>query len=215
MRLHTFVIAILGCLIAPVFCTADETKEPPLQLTLFVNGKPIPVALGRERKLTGEFKNPTIVVRAAATRRFSYGGISFEYPAKFTWEAEIGRKAYRCWTLSGNDSKIMYFVVGSELTPEIYAKGIVEQFGAKNTTIQPIRRRFGKRKLEGKRVAMIIGGSAIVQDAFTIPAAANQWRLLVLQDVAPERTPELEEPKRVLDLLSKSFRVDLPQRNGL
>ncbi len=207
MRLHKFVIAILSCLLAPVFSTADETKEPPLKLTLFVNGKPFPVEFGREQKLAGEFKNPTIVLRAAATRRFSYGGISFEYPANFTWEADIEGKDYRCWTISGNDSKIMYFVLRSEFTPELYATSMVKQFGAKNTTIRPVSRKLGKTSLKGKRVAAIIAETEIVQDAFTIPAPANQWRLLVLQDIAPERTPKLEEPKRVLDLLSKSFTV--------
>lgn len=207
MRLHTCVIAILSCLLGAALSTADETKEPRLELTLFVNGKPFSVELGRGQKITSDFKNPTIVVRAAATRRFSYGGISFEYPANFTWEAEVEGNAYKCWTISGNDSKIMYFVLGSEFTPELYAKGMVEQFGAKNTTTKTFSRGFGEISLEGKRVEAIVGEARIVQDAFSIPASANQWRLLVLQDIAPERTPKLEEPKRVLDLLSKSLTV--------
>ena len=207
MRRHAFFIALLTCLLTPLWSVADETKEPPLELTLFVNGKPYSIELGREQKVTGEFKNPSVVVRAATARRFSYGGISFEYPASFTWEAEIEGKAYRCWTISGNDSKIMYFALDSEFTPELYANEMARQFGVKNTTVAPIRRKFGKTNLNGKRVIAIIAETEIVQDAFAIPAPDNQWRLLVLQDVAPERTPNLEEPKLVLDLLSKSLSV--------
>ena len=207
MRLHTCAIAILCGLLAPHSSTADETKEPPLKLTLFVNGKPYPVEFGQQQKLTGQFKNPTIVVRAAETRRFSYGGISFEYPANFTWEAEIEGKAYRCWTISGNDSKIMYFALASKVTPELWANSMAKKFGVKNTAVKPVSRKVGKTTLKGKRVTATVGATEIVQDAFTIPAPANQWRLLVLQDVVPEITPKLEEPKRVLDLLSKSLTV--------
>ena len=207
MRFHTVVVAVLGCLIASVDCAADETKEPPLNLTLLVDGKPIPIELGRKRKLIGEFKNPTIAVRAAATRRFSYGGISFEYPTNFSWEAEVTGNDYGRWTMDGNDCIIMYFVVGYEFTPALYAKGAAKQFGAKNTTVTPFRRKLGETLLIGKRIVIVVGGSEIVQDAFAIPAPNHQWRLLLLQGVAPERTTEPEEPKRVLDLLSRSLRV--------
>ena len=207
MGLQMLVIGILSCLTGPVVVAEDETNEPPLELTLFVNGKPYPVALGREQKLSGEFKNPTVVVHAAKTRRFSYGGLSFEYPAAFTWEAEIESSAYRSWTISGNDTKIMYFVLNAEFTPESFTKALVAQFGAANTTITPVTRTLGKSILKGKRVVSNIGGIEVVQDAFSIPAPANQWRLLVLQDVAPDRTPKLDEPKLVLDLLAKSLAV--------
>lgn len=79
------------------------------------------------------------------------------------------------------------------------------QFGAGNITVSPISREFGKVNLHGKRITFKIGESEIVHDAFEIPAVKEQRCLLVLQDSAPEVTPDLAEPKQVLSLFSKSF----------
>lgn len=205
MRGSILMIAIFANTFAS-FCVAeDETSEPPLNLTLIIDGKQFPTELGQQKVITGEFKNPTIVVRAAETRQFAYGGIAFDYPANFTWEAEVDENIYKCWTVSGNDSKIMYFVLGTDFTPELFVKQMTQQFGADNLRDEPVTREFGKTKLKGKRMIIKSGGIEIVQDALAIPAPENQWRMLVLQDVVPERTPELEEPKRVLELLSKTF----------
>lgn len=209
MRLLIVLLSVLGVSSSATLrdTQVDESKEPPLRLTLLVNGKSQPLEFNKELKLSGTFKDPTIVVRAASTRRFRYGGVSFEYPANFTWEAELQSKAYRNWTLSGNDSKIMVFAVGNRFTPELYSAGVSRAFGLENAKVSDITRTFGKRKLAGKRVTADIAGSTITQDAFALPAPAGQWRLIVLQDVAPELTPKLKEPKQVLDLLTRTLDV--------
>lgn len=185
----------------------DETREPSLKLTLLIGDRSVPLELDKPQKLEGEFRNPVVRVKAAPTRTFSYGGIAFDYPSSFTWEADIEGPNYRNWTMSGNDSKIMYFVLQAPFTPQLYAEGVAEEFGEGNSKITPIRREFGGRRFEGQRVTANIAGSKIIQDALAIPAPNGQWRLLVLQDVAPEVTPKLTEPRSVLRLLTETFDV--------
>ena len=186
---------------------ADETVEPPQRLTLQVNGKSVAMESGEEVKLSGTFQDPTIRVTASPTRQFAYGGISFDYPANFTWEADIEGSSYRSWIMSGHDCGIMYFAVEVELSPEDYAESMQEQFGRENTRVEPITQEFGTLKLQGKRVLAKVAGKYVAQDAFAIPGPPNQRRLLVLQGMPSEDEPDLEEPKRVLELLSKSLRL--------
>ena len=208
MRSFLLACAVISTFTVSNSFAADETIEPPLKLTLEVDGKPFPIELGREQKLTGDFRNPTVVLRAAPTREFTYGGIAFDYPSNFSWEAEIQNEAYKSWTLSGNDSKILYFSFGDEVTPDVFASALAQQYGEEKTKITDFSRTFGKQKFAGKRVIANIAGITLVQDVLIVPAPAKRWRILILQNVAPEVSPRGGEPKKVLELLSKTLVVE-------
>lgn len=203
MRLFLF------CLLAgSVVCTlADETTEPALNLTVTIDGKPFAIELGRAETVAGKFSNPRILVQASPTRRFSHAGLTFDYPSAFAWEAEVEGPEYRTWTMSGNDTKIMYFSLDAKFTPEVYADSMVETFGKQSTVVKAFVRKFGDKQFKGVRVVATIGDTEIVQDAFPIDAPEGQWRLLVLQDAAPELAPDLEEPKQVCDLLNSTLKI--------
>lgn len=208
MRIFSLFFVFLSCLLHSVNAQVDESKEPPLDITLEINGKDFSIELGQRKRISGEFKDPTVVVRTAATRTFNYGRLSFDYPAEFTWEAQIKDQAFRYWTLSGNDSKIMYFVFRDEMTPTTFADSLMVEFGKPHTKVSDMKRTLNNQVFLGKRVSAKLAGSEITQDILAIPGPAKQWRLLILQDVAPEMTPQLDEPKLVLDLLDRSLSAE-------
>ncbi len=208
MNLQTLCLGFLVCLAFLCPCKADEAKEPPLKLTLRINGESFPLEYGQEVQLEGEFKNLKVSVHASKTRTFDYGGVSFDYPANLNWEADVENAFHKNWTLSGNDCSVMFFVIGVEGTNEEFVRNVVEQYGESNTEIKPITQKLGSQTLKGHRLIVELAGNKLVQDVLSVPSPAGQTRLLVLQDVAPERTPDLEEPKQILELLKATFKIE-------
>ena len=207
MRSCILGFAITGYTLFCTPCIADQTGEPPQKMVLQIDGRQAEFVVGEKLKLTGAFSDPTIQVVSSPTRQFSYGGINFEYPANFVWDAETDGDAYRSWTMSGNECTIMYFTFANELTADVFAASLREQFGQANSTIESVSRRLGGLRLEGKRVVANIAGNRMAQDVLNVPAPTGKSRLLVLQDVPDEEGVGLEEAKRVHRLLSESFRL--------
>lgn len=207
-NLRKMCLGMLVCLAVLSPVRADETKEPPLKLTLKINGESYPLEYGQDIQLRGEFKNPKVSVHASKTRTFEYGGISFDYPANLNWEADVENALYKSWTLSGSESMLMYFVIGAEGTYDEFVRDIVKQYGQAKTEVKPVTRKLGSQSLKGRRLVVEFAGYQLVQDVLSVPAPSGQTRLFVLQDVVPERTPDLEEPKLIFDLLKATFKVD-------
>jgi hypothetical protein len=184
----------------------DEAKEPAQELTLLINGSPHPIVVDKELKMEGQFENPTIVLQASSTRTFPYAGINFKYPAGFSWEADIENEDSKNWTLTGNDTTIIYFVVkndGEELTPETYASGFKKQLEGQTVTFKPLKETFGKSEISGQRISFEIGGIQLVQSVFAIQAKEGYSNLLVIQ--MPKDAASNEECQNVRKLFAETL----------
>jgi hypothetical protein len=199
------VATIFFLCIANVCFAADDSQEPPLKYTLEVNGKRHEVTLDKSIQLQGIYKNPKVVLRASPTRQFSFGHLEFQYPAWFTWEAEINGPNDKNWSLSGNDFKIMYFVQSQALTLETYVAAMAKQFGKEKTRISETERVLGGRKYKGRLIFVKLAGVALNLEVYTLPAKSGS-RLLVFQDRPPDNRAVSKEGERVLDMLSRTFR---------
>ena len=207
MKSSIFSFVMAGCFLFATPCEADQTDEPPQKLVLQIGGQQVEFVPGEEIRLTGHYSNPTARLLASPTRHFSYGGICFEYPAGFSWEADAEDDSYRSWTMSGNECVIIYLTFADRITPATFAASLREQYGPSNTEIESINRSLGSMVLPGKRVIANIAGTRIVQDVLDVPAASGHSRLLVLQDMTESNAGGRNESKSALELLSKSFRV--------
>lgn len=187
---------------------ADESVEPPLELTIVVNGQEQPISFNQPVTIKGDYKNPSITIKPAPTRHFPYGGIAFNYPVHFAFEAEIGQPNYKQWSLDGQNVVIMYFSMGIEFTPETYVAQMVRQFGEDKSVVTPTERRLGKHTLKGQRVRITVGDSAvIVQEGLALPAPAGTSRILVLQDTPAADGSTSAEMTEVLKLLGESLNI--------
>jgi hypothetical protein len=83
------IAAIFVLCLSSLCFAADDTQEPPLKYTLEIDGQAHVVVLDKPVKIHGVYSNPNAVLRASSIRYFTYGDLSFQYPASFTWEAEI------------------------------------------------------------------------------------------------------------------------------
>jgi len=196
-----FLLLALGALCFAV----DDRQEPPLKYVLEINGKEHQLFVGKAVTIRGEFKDPTVLLKAASTRTFAYGDLTFRYPASFTWEAEIEAPNEKTWTLSGNDFKILYFVLPAPLTVDDYAAAMVGQIGNNKSRIHASERELGDRKYKGKRLAVDLAGTQLTMEIYAFPAKEGA-RLLVLQDSLGDDGKTSAEGARALKLLSETFR---------
>jgi hypothetical protein len=198
--------AALTILLVCSFCgeagADDESREPALDYSLKIDGQVYPARIGEKIALKGIFTDPIIVIGASDKRRFAFGGISFDYPAYFTWEAEIEGAHYKNWTLSGRDFKIMYFRMSNPFSPEAYAAGMLKRF--EGTPLRDVERKFGGIAIKGKSFSVKSGGHSIRNEALALPVAEGS-ALLVLQDSSEAGISE--EGSKTLSMIERSFSV--------
>jgi len=183
---------------------ADERREPPLKYTLEIDGRKHELVLDKALRIPGDYHNPRIVLRASPVRNFTYGGITFRYPATFSWDAEIEGPHMKMWTLSGKDCKIMYFIQPGAVSVESYALAMAKQFGKGSTRISDTERTLGDRKYKGKLLLVKLAGVALRLEVYALPAKTG-CRWLVFQDSPPEKRKFSTEGEKTLRMFSRSF----------
>lgn len=185
------------------FSFAAEDMEPPLGYTLLINGIEHRMKSGETIQLKGTFTDPSIKLIADKERLFSYTGLSFRYPAYFSFEADLKSENNKNWILSGNDFKIMIFKVKGALIPDTFAHSVAKKFG-KDVKISDVERTFGGKQYKGKRVDVAVAEKSFSQEAFLL-VSKGVHIMLVLQDALPSQKVSEEESKGALDLLQRQF----------
>ena len=186
---------------------ADESREPPLKYRCEVGGRVFTLAEGEPLKLAGVGADPTITIRPEPFREFPYGGVKFRYPSNFTFEADTADAETKHWTLSGNDFKIMYFVIQDDVSDAQYVGAMVGQFGEEKCTQSKTSITLNKQHYAGTRLKVTIAGNSMSMDVFRI-GSGNQTRLLVLQDNPDDDGKPSAEGRATLAALEKSFAVE-------
>jgi hypothetical protein len=202
--IRTVTIILIFCIGSTCFA-ADESQEPPLKYTLEINGQGHELLLDKPVKLQGDYSNPKVVLRASSIRHFTYGDITFQYPASFAWEAEIEGHNERTWTLSGNDFTIMYFILPDVLSVEAYSQAMAKQLGEGSTRISDTARELGGQRHKGKLIFVKLAGTTLNIEVYSLPAKTGS-RLLVLQDSPPDNRAISKEGEEALAMLSSSFK---------
>jgi hypothetical protein len=183
---------------------AKEDIEPSLGYTVYVNDESIHLTDEDTVKLKGQFLDPVIRVVKDNERTFNYGGVSFCYPAYFSFEADINKSEYKNWTLSGNDVKIVVFSFEAKLTPDDLISSYKDKFG-KDAKTSNTRKKLGGISYEGKRIEVKIADAGFIQEAFLISQERNS-KILVIQDSIEEDKQSMDETNLVNSLLDKTFR---------
>jgi hypothetical protein len=128
-------------------------------------------------------------------REFGYGGVSFQYPRAFSFEADVKDRENKSWILSGNDFKIMYFLQGEKLTSDNYADEMIKQFGAKNAKKSAMTSDVLGGNRAGTRIDVTLAGHRMTLDILCGPFAEGT-RVVVLQDSPKEAGQSSQEARR-------------------
>ena len=186
----------------------DQSVEPPVQFTLKVDGKTFTGEIGKTFKLNGEFKDSSAKISTSNFRNFNYEGVSFHYPVKHHWEADLSDPQSKAWAMIGTESSISLFVISEEYSAEDYAKELIEDFDTETYDEKELKLKLGEQEFEVLRLIFEADEYEYVYDIVSLPQQNGNSRLLLLEDVAPDRNPDSEEAKAVMSLLKKSFKIE-------
>jgi hypothetical protein len=214
MQRHYTLIVILtflhlGCN-SSLAAGSDESKEPPLEFVVKVGDKSITLNEGGTARLEGKFTNPQISVSPQPHRVFPYGGINFMYPRTFAFEANIANPDHKNWTLSGNDFKIMFFVLNARLTTNEFANSMIDQFGRENCKVTDANAKIilAKQSLSGTTIQITVATHKMVMDVYRIPSSGAVTKLVVFQDSLDDAGNRSPEGLQALKELESSFNVE-------
>lgn len=183
---------------------SDENAEPERAYTLQVDGQQVALQPGVEVQLEGRFENPTVKLVLGSTRNFRYGGVSFDYPANFVWEADVSDPSFRMWTMDGADVSLMVFRTSFGFSAEEFVDSLAEEFDSFESN--PISQELGALKLQGQAVTTEVAQSVLTYDVFEVPSEVGST-LLILMDATDDGL-HTEEYRRVLRGLATSLRLD-------
>lgn len=205
--MRKLLILTAAILLSLKVANADEAAEPPLRLTLTVNGQTLTAGEGKPVQLKGAFNDPTISVNVDPYRAFSAQGVSFEYPRGFSFEADFSDQNAKIWTLAGNDLKIMLFVIAAKTDDRAIADGMADQFGRDNVTESATELTLGGKKIPGVRQLISLMGHKLTNDVFVLSTAANRTVVLVLQDSPQPNGDRSTEGQAGIARLSETYRL--------
>jgi hypothetical protein len=200
--LSVFIVCVLAAC-----CTADDSAEPPIVYTLEVDGRPVTLQPDTPFQLEGSFEDPTLTLRGAQTRTLQADGITFNYPAYFTFEADISDPEVKTWTASGNDVTVMLFSFSAEVDARALAESTAEALQARDIQVEPVKVKLGEQDREGVKATMPLLDQTVIQRVLTLPPSSKGSRLLVLQEVRGQGAGEAAELGATLKVIAASLKV--------
>ncbi|MCA9074869.1 MAG: hypothetical protein KDA93_07545 [Planctomycetaceae bacterium] len=199
------LLITLVCLSIHAMALADDSTEPPLTYTLEVDGKKFLLNADKTVILKGSFNNPKVTLRASETRRFEQDDIAFNYPANFTFEADLSDPDVRTWTMSGNNVTLMLFGFDGPVTPTELINSTAQTLKTTVEQLKPTSLKLGSLTSEGQTASLTLGEASLSYTVVTIPTAEGKGRLLVVQDVPGDDGKPSEEFTTVVKMLEESF----------
>ena len=203
----------LACLFA-VTTTSGQQKadkaleqEPPLNFTIEIGGKKIKGQVGKPIKLPGTHKDASIKVTTDEFRTFNKAGIEFPYPEKFSWTADVSVPTNRAWTMTGAECALSIFLVSGDYTAGDYAKELVEEFAADEFDEEDVVIKLGQKEYDAIRLIFEVDDVEFIYDVILLPKLGGDSRLMLLEELAPDRYPDSEEVKKAMSYLNKGFRL--------
>ncbi|MFY9344350.1 MAG: hypothetical protein WAT39_17795 [Planctomycetota bacterium] len=205
MRTVLFVTAFLVAV--PVRQDPVASKEPPLQLTVEVDGAPHTATDGQDLTFTIAGKPVKVKVTVAPTRRFRAAGVEFDFPRDmgFAHDADANLET---WTLDGDDVTVMLyrFPTGeaAEMTQSTLV-GMIESLDAKAKEPEPCTLALGGKEHAGLRSRVTIGEAATLDTIAVGIARGEGCLLLMVQDSLDDDGKRSAQCAAVLELLAKTF----------
>ena len=146
-----WILCLVSLLGAGPIHADDGDAAPPVVYTLVINGKRHEISPDQPVTITGAFVDPTVTLQVATEREFNAAGVSFQYPAYFTYEADTDDSEVRTWTLSGNDVTVILFQFSDAVTPKDLTTSTAEALDGEIVESQPITLQLGDKKRQGSK----------------------------------------------------------------
>ena len=206
MRIRIVVCALV--LLACVQARSDETEEPPQLLFLEVDGgRQVPIQVGKTFTVTIGKNKVSMKLTERPYKIFDAGGVSFEYPYRFTFSYERDVDG-TTWTVEGQHALVVLQRFDKmdikTLLTGIEAE-LVGQFGPK-TKRSDTTLKTGEMALKGRRLDLDVDDEPIRQDWFGFDADGATYTMMIQDGLTDDGKPT-QEGLGLLDLLRKTLKL--------
>jgi len=183
--------------------------EPPLCLSLHVDGTDHDLEDGREARLAIAGKDVRVRVVVKPTRRFDAAGVQFDFPRDmaFASSAEAGLET---WTLDGDDCVIHVYRQAGAADAGRFAERMLAQINAalneSAPKATPHRLDLGGTLHAGTRQHLTLAGGSVQIELTAVGLDVEDGAVVVLvQETLGEGGSASAEGKRLRQLLARTF----------
>jgi len=201
VRILLLVLALGSAGVTSAVVRASQ-KEPPLRLTIELDGHSIQLEEGQEVKVEGSFENPTVRVLVQPHREFNAHGVRFLYPSSYTWEQDLEVPLLDIQTISGNDALAML-----QASPAIALENYLEELGSTMDIVEQTSVEFETERgaFPAERIILEAFGFSLVWHVVDL----RDGRLLILQDAPDEGTDPTDDYRELESILRSSLQVEM------
>ncbi|MCK5940456.1 MAG: hypothetical protein KAI24_00700 [Planctomycetes bacterium] len=207
--MRTILFAAAGLFAGAGLPLLDDTKQPPLQIELTIDGQRHELVAGTPAKVRIGDAEHVLVATPKATRQFAAAGVAFEYAAGMGFEYESDEEFdMRTWTLDGSDTTVLvYEFTDGSTTPMARSvlAGTANQFEP-DAKIDELRLSIGGKQQTTYKVVVDISDEPVAFYTFD-PAGCHGRIVVMIQDMLDENGATTAETKQLLTLLDKTFRT--------
>jgi hypothetical protein len=205
MKVILIACLALLCIPAP---QGTRLAEPPQEFVLQANGKECELRIGQPVELPKEFAGQKVTLRVRPTRLFDYQGLRFRYPQSYTFEYEANESGEQFVTLSGRSARLELQVYPDKMEAaslvEKLARANAEEIGARAKTSACELVGKEKRKLQGKRVQIFVGGQTSASEFYAVRLGGEVVAFVVREACGDDGKPD-PEAAALLESLADSL----------
>jgi hypothetical protein len=197
-------------LVALALLQNPDALEPPAVLSVEAGGKVVAAELDKAFELDTPGGRTTVKIRLEPYRLFARAGLSFKYPTKFLFEADLDTEGVVIWTLEGGSCVVMVQRFTERDDPAAVmkevVKGMTDSFGKPNVREAAATLDAGAEKLKGTGLRIQVAGERIHYRLFAF-ASGKDAVILSLQDSPGVDGAPSAEAKAVDALLKETLKL--------
>ena len=201
----TKTLLTIALCFSPVAIFSDEKSEPKRNYTLKIGDRSLKITEGVPFDIDTGDKSQKATLSASPYRTFTHQNLNFDYPAHYSFEADLSNLEAKSWTLSGNDCTVMVFGMGAQVTPTQMAQGLAGGFGKGNSKTRQARLKLGKKEYETSIIDVKIAGASLKLEVFAIELSPNSSTLFIIQDGLEDDGKHSDDYRALEKLLNQSF----------
>lgn len=184
------------------YSKTDQSVEPADKYILKINEQEFPIELNKYLNLP----DSKIILTVDQNKKFNYGGIHFEYPRYYAFEADL-KEYYKCWTLSGNDTKIIIQKYKIVIDHKSMAKTLMDAWGKANCRHLNCEMKVPNKTLHGTKVIITMKTTKITQEIYSFKNSTGSM-MLIIQDNISDSGSNSAEYATLTKIFDKRFRVE-------
>ena len=201
---------IPSLLVALALLQDEDAQEPPAVYSVEAGGKTVPAELDKAFEIDTPGGKTTVKIRLEPYRLFSRAGLSFKYPTKFLFEADLETKGVVIWTLEGSSCVVLIQRFDGRDDPAAVlkevVKGMTDGFGKANVREGPAALDVGAEKLKGTALQIKVAEERVHYRLFAFASGKNAV-ILSLQDSPGDDGAPSAEAKAVDVLLKDTLKL--------